>query len=595
MSDARPPGIPADNPASPAPLPPRYRFEATLGEGGLGTVVKAYDTQLHVHVAIKAIRHDLARTDPTRYEYSRARFEREAIAGALVRSSPYVVTVYDQIVGPNGDLFLILEYVTGGTLRDRLVGGPLPVAAALRLAADVARGLMALHEADMVHRDIKPENIFIAADGRAQVGDLGIVQMSATTFRTRLEYGSPQGHPGTPLYMSPEQANTTDALTPEADQYSLGTVLFETATGKRYKGVYADEREALLGGLPTGMGALIRRMTAADPATRYRGMEAVLAAIQAINPNAPPERAMWPTPPEPTRAQEATFPETWAQTPRVDLRPAPPLLDPRTPAPLSASRPVRRRAVIAGIGGLVLASGAAGGLWAANRHGPAPLPPTLLPPTIPPPSATPPRAPTAPPGTATPALSGTTDSWTDPEHRLTVRYPTTWSKDSFEDTRDENSTLTKVQPLLELTGPNEVSVNIGPYVSPDTLDSDVTAARALTTSGSSPITLTPTRDTVIGGEPAKTFDGTYTQNGNTVAAAVWMVGHGNKRFLFSADKIGTHRSEVDAIVGAVTFQSAVGTPAGTATATPGSAKTATRSAATPSPPSYTASPATPTR
>ncbi len=574
MSDARPPGIPSDDPAPPAPLPPRYRFEETLGEGGLGTVVRAYDTQLRVPVAIKTIRHDLARTDPQRYEYSRARFEREAIAGALVRSSPYVITVYDQIVGPNGDLFLILEYATGGTLRDRLVGGPLPVAVALRLAADVARGLMALHEADMVHRDIKPENIFIAADGRAQVGDLGIVQMSTTTFRTRLEYGSPQGHPGTPLYMSPEQASATDALTAEADQYSLGAVLFETATGKRYKGVYADEREALLGELPAGMGALVRRMTAADPATRYRGMGTALAAIQSIDPTAPPERAAWlPSPPGPMREQEATVPDTWVQTPRIDLRPAPPLLAPPPPTP--AARPVRRRAVLAGIGGVVLAGGAAGGVWAVTRHDPAPLPPSIPPPT---------RVPTAPPGTATPALSGPTDSWVDPEHRVTVRYPTSWSKESFESTRDENSTLAKAEPLLVLTGPDKVQLGVILYNSPDTLDGDVTAARALLTGGSSPTTLTPTRDAVIGGEPAKTFDGTFASNGSTEAAALWIVGHGNKRFIFSAAKIGTHRAEVDAVVGAVTFQSAVDTPAATVPGTPGAVRTPTRPAATSSPP-----------
>ena len=366
-----PPGAPDDTGGAPTPvpLPPRYRFEAALGEGGLGTVVRAYDSQLRVSVAIKTIRHALAAADPQRYDYFRARFEREAIAGARVRSSPYIVTVYDQLVGASGDLFLVLEYVPGGTLRDRLVGGPLPPDAALRLIADAARGLLALHEADMVHRDIKPENIFVAADGRAMVGDLGIVQMSTTTFRTRLEYGSPQGHPGTPLYMSPEQATSTDALTPEADQYSLGAVLFELVTAKRYKNVYADEREALQAGLPPGLAALIRRMTDADPARRYRGMGAVLEAIAAIDLSGPP--AAYPAT-VPDAPQQQTWPqaETWPQTPRVDLRPAPP---PPTPAP---PRPVSRRALLAGVGGIVVAGGAAGGAWALTHRTPADVSPT---------------------------------------------------------------------------------------------------------------------------------------------------------------------------------------------------------------------------
>ena len=125
---------------------------------------------------------------------------------------------------------------------------------------------------------------------------------------------------------------------------------------------------------------------------------------------------------------------------------------------------------------------------------------------------------------------------------MTVRYPVSWSKTSYESTRDENSTLTKAQPLLELTGPDQVALAFVIYVSQDTLDGDVAAIRTEAMGGSSPATLTPTRDTVIGGEPAKVFDAMLAENGGTVAAALWMATHGSKRFGFSADKIGTHRS-----------------------------------------------------
>ena len=356
------PGQPDDGTVhTPVPLPARYRFEAALGEGGLGTVVKAYDTQLRTHVAIKMIRHDLAAEDPQHYTYLRDRFRREAIAGARpqVRDSPYVVTVYDQVVDSAGNAFLVLQFAPGGTLRDRLKDGPLPVAEALRLVADAARGLEDLHDADLVHRDVKPENIFIAARSRAQIGDLGIVQMSTTTFRTRLDYGSDRGHPGTPMYMGPEQVNGTDMLTAEADQYSLGAVLFELLTGRRYKQVYEDEREELLGRLPAGVAALIRRMTAERPADRYRGMSAVLAAIDAITLTAlsPAPTPPSSVPPASVRTQlEETRRETRPQPVSTPARLAPP---PSAPAP----RPIHRRAVLAGLGAVVVA----GGAWALTH------------------------------------------------------------------------------------------------------------------------------------------------------------------------------------------------------------------------------------
>ena len=372
-----PPGEPggnADEPRPPISLPARYRFEASLGEGGLGTVVKAYDTQLRTHVAIKTICHARSTQNPWEYDALRDRFEREAIAGAqpAVRNSPYVVTVYDLVIDNAGNAFLVLEYVPGGTLRDRLVGGPLPPDAALRLTADAARGLMALHEADLVHRDIKPENIFVAADGHAKVGDLGIVQMGTTTFRTRLAYGSDRGHPGTPLYMGPEQANTTDFLTAEADQFSLGAVLFELVTGKRLKQIYARERGAVLAGLPPGLAGLIGRMTTEDPADRYPGMGALLDAIAQVDLSAPP--AVSPDPPSPPPPLP-TPTDPWT-TPQPALAPtwvepaAPPIpYQPPPGAPPPAGR-VSRRAMLVGIGGVAVAGGAAG-VWAVRRDGSA--------------------------------------------------------------------------------------------------------------------------------------------------------------------------------------------------------------------------------
>jgi serine/threonine protein kinase len=205
----------ADETLIPAPLPMRFQFVSTLGEGGLGTVVKAIDTQLDTLVAIKTIKHELRNSDPRRYEDLRERFRREAIAGARVRSSPYIVTVYDQVVDAEGNAFLILEYVPGGTVKDRMERGPVSVEEALQVTADAATGLQAMHARSLVHRDIKPANIFLTEEGRAKVGDLGIVQMGDAPLQTRADgMNIGHGHPGTPRYMSPEQRTTTDLLPP---------------------------------------------------------------------------------------------------------------------------------------------------------------------------------------------------------------------------------------------------------------------------------------------------------------------------------------------------------------------------------------------
>jgi hypothetical protein len=152
-----------------------------------------------------------------------------------------------------------------------------------------------------------------------------------------------------------------------------------------------------------------------------------------------------------------------------------------------------------------------------------------------------------------PALHGPTDSWTDPENRITVRFPTDWQKDTF-DTRDENGTLDKAQPLLQLTGPDRVRFSVTIYVSTKTLDEDVAAFRD---AGASDPKIAfksdPTQDVTVGGEPAKLLTGSYTQNGESVAVAVWFVDHGGKRFGLSADRVGTHRSDIDAIVASTSF------------------------------------------
>jgi serine/threonine-protein kinase len=176
-------------------VPPRYRVEAELGRGGMGVVYRAADAQLGWVVALKMI---LAGGHAG--ERHLARFRAEAAAVAAV-AHPNVVQVFD--AGEHaGNPYLVLEYVPGGTLTDRLAAGPLAPADAARLVERLADALHAAHDCGVVHRDLKPANVLFAADGTPKVTDFGVAK--------RLDGDSAHTQTGefmgTPAYMSPEQA-----------------------------------------------------------------------------------------------------------------------------------------------------------------------------------------------------------------------------------------------------------------------------------------------------------------------------------------------------------------------------------------------------
>ncbi|MBM3980889.1 MAG: serine/threonine protein kinase [Planctomycetes bacterium] len=204
-----------------APVPPRYRVEGVLGEGGMGVVYKARDTHLNRTVALKMIRD--GRAGPS--HLARFRAEAEAVAALPHRN---VVQIFD--TGEyEGKPYLVLEFVAGGTLAERLAHGPLPPPGAARLVETLVRAIHDAHERGIVHRDLKPANVLFAADGAPKVADFGLVK--------RLD--AVAGHTlagdvmGTPSYMPPEQARG-DArdVGPTADVYALGAILYECLTGR---------------------------------------------------------------------------------------------------------------------------------------------------------------------------------------------------------------------------------------------------------------------------------------------------------------------------------------------------------------------------
>ncbi|CAB4914170.1 unannotated protein [freshwater metagenome] len=197
----------------------RYRLDTPIGRGGMSTVWRAFDTTLERDVALKLLHRDVAR-DGDHLE----RFRREAKAVAKV-SSRYVVGVIDA-GEEDGTPYIVLEYVEGETLKDRIRRlGRLEVAEAVAYAIEIARGLQAAHDQGIVHRDVKPQNVLLDEEGAARVTDFGIARSLTDEGLTA------DGRVlGTTDYVSPEQA-LGHPVTPQSDVYSLGVVLFEMLTG----------------------------------------------------------------------------------------------------------------------------------------------------------------------------------------------------------------------------------------------------------------------------------------------------------------------------------------------------------------------------
>jgi serine/threonine-protein kinase len=193
----------------------RYRLEERLGLGGMSEVWAAEDTELGRRVAIKVLGRDA----------DAARFEREAHAVAAL-AHPNICQLYDY--GEEaGRPFMVLEYLGGGTLEDRLrPGEPYDEDETRRIAGELASALAHAHARGLVHRDLKPANVLFDDEGRAKVADFGIARLSGAGTLT--EAGTLLG---TAAYISPEQASGLPA-TPASDVYSFGVILFRMLTGR---------------------------------------------------------------------------------------------------------------------------------------------------------------------------------------------------------------------------------------------------------------------------------------------------------------------------------------------------------------------------
>jgi WD40 repeat protein len=268
----------------------RYRVDAFLGRGAFAQLYRVRHMELNVDRAVKVVSADTPGVGSSVLDDFRARFRLEAQLGARV-DHPHVIRIYD-FEEAEGRLYLVMEYASGGSLARRLRNtGPLPVTEATRLILQAAAGLEALHRLSVVHRDVKPSNILLDSEGRAKIADLGLAQLPGSpSQRSRLGSVAPS-HPGTPEYMSPEQASSPEYLTASSDVYSLGCVWFELLTGRAWADAMREVEDVrqLRPEAPLGLARVLARMCqpeparrkadAGDPNKRYLSMEAVRQAL----------------------------------------------------------------------------------------------------------------------------------------------------------------------------------------------------------------------------------------------------------------------------------------------------------------------------
>ncbi len=210
-----------------------YEILGPLGAGGMGEVYRARDTRLGREAAVKLLLAEAA-SDPER----RQRFEQEARSASAL-NHPNIVTVYD-IGSEDGTTYIAMELVEGRTLRELITDGALQTRKLLDLAVQIADGLARAHEAGIVHRDLKPENVMVTRDNFVKILDFGLAKLAEVPAQDvsamATMAAAPPTQPGTVLgtagYMSPEQASG-QTLDYRSDQFSLGAILYEMATGKR--------------------------------------------------------------------------------------------------------------------------------------------------------------------------------------------------------------------------------------------------------------------------------------------------------------------------------------------------------------------------
>jgi len=320
----------------------RYRLLELVGAGGMGEVYRARDQRLDRDVAVKVLPEAVVH-DPHRL----ARFEREARALAKLEH-PNILAIHD-IGSEGGVTFTVTELLHGETLRARLGRERLSWRKAAELAAAIADGLTAAHAQGVIHRDIKPENLFLMTDGRVKILDFGLAATGPTVMKnltTATEHATGRTPPGTVLgtvgYMSPEQVQSGE-VSARSDIFALGCVLYEMLTGRQAfdRPTASETLAAILAApvpdlaanapdAPLDLSRIVHRCVEKQPDERFQSTPDLAFALRATLATASGTAAAS------SGAETAAAP---ASTPAVSV---------------PASRPSRRRFVMAGVIGLLI-------------------------------------------------------------------------------------------------------------------------------------------------------------------------------------------------------------------------------------------------
>ena len=330
----------------------RYRLGERLGHGGMGEVFVAHDLRLDREVALKLLRADLAGQDGMR-----ERVVAEARLAARL-THPHVVGVLD--TGEHdGRPFVVMERLSGRTLRDELAEGPIPAERVKDVGLQVLRALAAAHELGIVHRDVKPGNILDAGVGTWKVADFGIakwVHADETLTGTGELLGSPS-------YLAPERIEGEQAG-PASDLYAVGVLLYEALSGRKpFEGddpivLAAAIRDgsfepitAIVADADPNIAAVIDRAMCLDPGERYESAEAMAAALLGEGLDHPESETTTAIAPQPDRGEDSSSDGT--QTVRMPPMEETARLPVPPPAPRSVVFPRPSRALLLVAGAIV--------------------------------------------------------------------------------------------------------------------------------------------------------------------------------------------------------------------------------------------------
>ncbi|MCK6562089.1 protein kinase [candidate division KSB1 bacterium] len=260
-----------------------YKIIEKLGGGGMGVVYKAEDTKLKRLVALKFLPPEL-----TRDEEAKERFIHEAQAAAAL-DHPNICDIHEIGETEEGQLFIVMAYYAGETLKKQMARGKLQVAEVIDIAIQVAQGLAKAHEHGMTHRDIKPANIMVTSEGAAKIVDFGLAKLAGQVQLTKA--GTTLG---TAAYMSPEQTHGQD-VDHRADIWAFGVVLYEMLTGQLpFKGeyeqaiIYSILNEtphpiaSLRANVPPELERIVNLCLAKKATDRYQQMTELLADLRAL-------------------------------------------------------------------------------------------------------------------------------------------------------------------------------------------------------------------------------------------------------------------------------------------------------------------------